>query len=104
MFDYILDVLHAYVPLSTLICAFLQIIGEHIQLVLWQIFFVAELMFKARPEVHGDSSQLHFYLDEPLFVFKEDRYFDYEMKTSVAVWLRVLDVVLFFDKENVVLT
>ena len=103
MFDYVLDVLHTDIPLCALVGAFFQVVRQHIQLILGQVFLVAELVFQTCPEVHGDSAELHFGFHETLFVFEEDRHLNDEVEASVAVGLGVLYVVLFLDEEDVVL-
>ena len=103
MFDYILDSLHTDIPLCALVSTFFQVVRQHIQLILGQVFLVAELVLQTCPEVHGDSAELYLGFYKALLVFKEYRHLNDKVKTSVAVGLGVLYVVLFLDEEDVVL-
>ena len=102
-FKDIFYVLHTAVPLSTLVSALFQVIGEQVQLVWGQVLFVAQLMLKACPEVHGDGAELHLSLHKALLVLKENGHSHDKVETSVPVGLGVLYVVLFLDESNVVL-
>jgi len=67
------------------------------------LLFIVELMLQAGPEIHGDGAELDLRLHHALFVGKEDWHADDQVQTAVAVELRMLDIVLFFDQSDIVL-
>ena len=60
-------------------------------------------MLHARPEIHGNCTELNLNLHHLLFILKEYRYLNYKVKTSVTAWLRILDIILSLDKHYIVL-
>ena len=72
-------------------------------LVKWNILFIPQLVFKAGPRIHGNGAQLDLRPHDSLFMLKEDRHGDDQMKASLAVGLRMLDIILGLDQRDVVL-
>ena len=61
-------------------------------------------MLQTCPEIHGNGAELNLRFHVFPFVGQENRNIQYQMKASVAVILRVFDIVLFAQKKDVPLS
>ena len=67
------------------------------------IRLIAQLVFQAGPEVHGDRAQLQFDAHGLGRFGQEDRHFEDEVQAAVTVGLGVFNVILFLDQRQVIL-
>ena len=65
--------------------------------------FVFYFMLNTCPEIHGNGTELYLHLHPFLFVCKKYRNLQNQMKASIAVWLGILDIILFFDQADIIL-
>ena len=101
--DLVLNGLHSLIQKLDLLGAITKFIGKCFCPLRREVVLVVKLVLQARPEIHGDGTELHFDLHVALLVFQEDRNFHDQVEASVAARLRIFDVVFSGNKRDVIL-
>ena len=66
--------------------------------------FISELMLKTGPEIHGNGANLDFNRNGLGSLGQKDGHQYNQVEAAVAIFLRLIDLIIFTDQGNVILT